>query len=255
MGEEELLTSRQKLFLDENPDATLATVPEDGDPLAGVSGWLGFLVVALIVLGPLATVVLTAGQLSDTKTLYPEVEGTSLWREAQIVTWISVAAFCLISVYAGLRLWKKLVWSSVWIAIACLWIAGPLLSIASLIALDEMGGEPNAADFGAAVGRPFVWALIWTVYLLVSKRVRRTYQKSLGRASADRLTLTRRTRQLLFFSACWLLLSFLYFQLIAPLGRYPEEAEIQRMWAIMLLPPFLFVFGSWAYTRFVGVND
>ena len=252
MGEEELLTPRQKRFLEENPEATLSAVPEKGDPLVGVSGWLGFLVVALIVLGPLVTIVLTAGQLNDTKTLYPEVVGTSLWRDAQIVTWISVAAFCLISVYAGLRLWKKLVWSSVWIAIACLWIAGPLLSVASLIALDEMGGEPNAADYGAAIGRPFVWALIWTIYLLVSKRVRKTYQRNLGRASAKGLTLSRRARQLVFFSACWLLLSFLYFQLIAPLGRYPDDGEIERMWAIILLPPILFTAGSWIYSRFVG---
>ena len=221
----------------------------------GVAGWLGFLVASLIVLGPVVTVIGTALEFSQTERLYPEVVGTSLWRTAQTITWGSVAAYCLVSIYAGARLLRKHVPSSVTISIVCLWIAGPLVAIVGLIALGNAGAEPTASDVGAALGRPIIWSTAWTLYLLYSRRVRDTYfgGRSISALTGDRWRSTgKRNRQLVFFSACWLVLSFAYFQVIAPLDLYPEDGEVQRMWAIVLLPPILLSLGSWAYARVVG---
>jgi hypothetical protein len=227
-------------------------------PLDEIGGWLWFLIASLIALGPILTVVTTALELSNAETLYPTITGSSLWQTAQIIAWCSVAVYCLISIYAGVRLLRKHVPSSVAIAILCLWLAGPLLSLAGLYALAEAGGEPNAADVGAAVGRPLVWATLWTLYLIFSKRVRQTYYGGSSIRSAVVLSwkgLGRRPRQLMFFSICWVVVFVLYFQVIAPPDPYPQPEEVRRMWAIILLPPVLTWLGSIGYARFVGSED
>lgn len=221
----------------------------------GVAGWLGFLVASLLALGPVLTIVMTFAEISDTELMYPWVVGTALWQDAQLITWASVAAYIIVSVYAGLRLLRKHVPASVGIAIICLWVAGPIVGMVSLFALQTAGANPTAADVGAALGRPLVWATVWTVYLLLSRRVRNTYLdgKSLKAVAAMRLrTAGRRQRQIIFFVACWIVLSFLYFQIVAPLEPYPLDEEVQRMWAIILLPPVLICIGWWGYVRFVG---
>jgi hypothetical protein len=226
--------------------------------LVGVEGWLSFLVAVLLFLGPVTTVVLTMVELNQTEELYPEVVGSALWDDAQLITWISVAAFCVVSVFAGWRLLKHHTPSSVFIAIVSLWVAGPIVSLISLAALDDAGGRVTAADVGATIGRPLVWATIWTLYLVFSRRVKNTYLagQTLGTAAiAPWRSVSKRSRQLVFFSLCWLVLSFLYFQLFEPMGRYPNDEEVETMWMIVLLPPFLLIIGSWAYRRIVGVED
>lgn len=257
MCEEELLTPRERRFLEENPDAVRTSKPQNNGELSGVEGWLLFLVVSLVVLGPLATILMTAADLNQATEIYPNAVGTALWENAKLIAWVSAAAFCIISVYAGITLAKKHVRSSVTVAIACLWTAGPVLGIASLMAMGQAGGEPNASDFGAAVGRPVIWAGIWTAYLLRSKRVQHTYlaEPNAERATYNRSGLTKRSRQLIFFSGCWVIMSFIYFMLMSPFGDYPGEDEVRRTWAIILLPPIIIVFGSWIYSRFVGSDD
>lgn len=222
--------------------------------LDDIGGWLWFLIASLIALGPVLTIVTTALELSNTESLYPTVTYSPLWKTAQIITWCSVGVYCLISIYAGVRLLRKHVPSSVAIAIACLWIAGPVLSLAGLYALAQAGGEPNAADVGQALGRPLVWATLWSLYLAFSKRVRRTYFRGGSIRSAavgSWKGLSRRSRQLIFFGTCWVVLAFLYFQLISPLDRYPEPQEVKRMWGIIFLPPILLWLGTIGYGRFV----
>jgi uncharacterized protein DUF2569 len=224
----------------------------------GVAGWLGLLVASLIVLGPVLSIVTTALSLADTERLYPGVQYSPLWKDAQIITWTSVGAYCFVSIYAGVRLLRKHVPSSVGIAIICLWLAGPLLAIAGLIALNQAGADTDAADAGAALGRPIVWATLWTLYLVFSKRVRTTYFRGASLKSALKgrwSAATRRSRQLIFFSLCWVIGSFLYFHIVAPLVAYPEPGEVKRMWAIILLPPFLLWAGAWSYSHFVGTED
>jgi hypothetical protein len=247
--------------MEAHENASPATPSQDkGYPAQfdGVAGWLGFLVASLIVLGPILSIVTTALELSNTEQLNPWVQYNPLWKTALFIAWGSVAAYSLVSIYAGIRLLRKHVPSSVVIAILCLWVAGPLLTWAGLIALSDAGAETNAADAGAALGRPIIWATFWTLYLIFSKRVRVTYLGGKRLKSAFRgnwRNITRRTRQFVFFGVSWVVLAFLYFQVVAPLDLYPERGEVQRMWAIILLPPLLLWLGAWAYARVVGNED
>lgn len=250
-------TPRERAFLEHNPGAALRDEDERAQ-LTGVTGLLGFLVAVLLLLGPVTTVLLTMLELNQTSELYPEVVGSALWENAQLITWLSVAAFCLISVFAGWRLLKHHTPSSVFIAIASLWIAGPIVSLVSLAALGDAGGQVTAADAGATVGRPFVWATIWTLYLVFSRRVKNTYFAGQGLrtvATSPWRSASKRTRQLAFFGFCWLALSFLYVQFFEPFGRYPNDEEVQTIWGIVLLPPILVMIGTWAYARVVGFDD
>jgi hypothetical protein len=201
---------------------------------------------------------LTYDDMKQTQELYPEVFGSALWRNAQQISWISAAAFCVISVFAGWRLLKDHRLVSVIIAIGSLWVAGPGLGLISLASLEHAGARISASDVGVVVGRPLVWAAIWTLYLLFSKRVRNTYLGglSLGAAVVRSVTsMNKRGRQVVFFGVSWSVLAALYFQILEPFGSFINGDEEQMMWTVILLPPILLWFGSWTYVRFVGVDD
>ena len=87
--------------------------------------------------------------------------------------------FSLISIAAGYTLWKKHVWKSVRWAVAAIWLIGPFSSLVTvLIAIPaaplfvEFGENPDI-DFYPT----FLWSIIWTSFLLRSKRVRNTYRR------------------------------------------------------------------------------
>jgi hypothetical protein len=257
MGDEEYLTPRERRFLEANPEAVRVSESQNVDVASGIEGWLLFLIVSLQFLGPLATILMTLADLNEAATLYPEVVGTPLWKSAQLIAWASTGLFCMISVFAGFTLAKKLVPSSVTVAIVCLWLAGPVLAAGTLFATSQVGVDASASDVGSAVMRPFIWATIWTVYLFRSKRVRNTYLggRPLWRVRNGGSGLSKRSRQLIFFSVCWLILSFFYFMLMSPFGDYPSDAEVHRTWAIIFGPPVILILGYWAYSRFVGTDD
>ena len=168
------LTPREKAFLDANPDAEMGPTYSE---LKGIGGWLGFLSASLVFLGPLVSIFSTLAQHSSAKALNPEISASPLWYKAQVIDWTSTLAYCVISVIAGILLIERWKSSTVPIVIACIWLAGPGLATLSLLVLDALvPGGANASDVGLSLGRPLIYSVIWTMYLLLSRRVKNTYR-------------------------------------------------------------------------------
>lgn len=252
--DEPLLTPLQRAYLEANPEASLtesAKVEATDQPrkLVGVEGWLYFFGISLFALGPLLTVAITASELSNLKALYPEAVGSSQWNSAVAAGWTATGIYCAISVFTGWRIFKRIMPSTIPIVVACIWLMGPGLGIISLMVAQDSGGANIAADAGAGLGRPLVYCVIWTIYLLRSKRVKNTYWSEVAPVkSSDRFN--RPARQFIFFAVCWIVLAFSYFTFISPPTPYNDDAP--NMWAIVLLPPVFVGVGAWAYRKFVG---
>lgn len=260
MEPEDGLTPRQKIAFAQSegsataqPEGLSSTSQSD---LTGVAGWLGFLTISLIALGPLVTLIMTGVQHMETETLYPSLVGTSLWQKAILIDWGLAVAYCAISIFAGVRLLNALVPSTVPIVIGCLWLSGPGLGIVGLMLANNLSPTgATASDAGASLGRPLIYATVWTIYLLRSRRVKNTYRANGAAASTGEgrlIALNRKTRQFLFLAICWIVLSSLYFLLIA---TRRELAYGPNPWAIIFLPPVLLAVGWWLYAKFVEGPD
>jgi len=261
MEEEDGLTPRQRIALAQGGSSATAQtdVSNSGSfesDLSGVHGWLGFLAISLVALGPVVTLIMTGVQHIDAESLYPSLVGTSLWQKAVLLDWIIAAAYSAISIFAGFRLLKAFVPSTVPIVIGCLWLSGPGLGIAGLLLANNLSPTgATASDAGASVGRPLIYATVWTIYLLRSRRVKNTYgiigaRSDLG--EGRRISLNKKTRQFLFLTICWIVLSSLYFLLFA---TRRELAYGPNPWAVIFLPPLLLAVGWWIYARFVDGPD
>lgn len=168
-SDEVFLTERQKAFLDANPEGSLssdASERRETPELKGVGGALLFLVVALTILGPLINALMTFSELQLAKEAIPAGGSREEWFVTQLVTWGLFAVYSAVSVTAGLLLLKRHKRSTILIVIGLIWLIGPILAFGvAFIVGDIVGGE----------GRSIVFSVVWTAYLLRSKRVKNTY--------------------------------------------------------------------------------
>ena len=168
---EQLLTPRQRLYLEANPDAYLAhssNAKTLGQPheVSGVGGWLLLLALSLAFFGPLISFAstyseLTLAQAGRQPSATDNLETTLVW---------GYCAFnACTSIYAGYRLFRlhKSSTIPIVIGIICL-IAGMQVMIAVLA-----GGTGGS---GVAAIRSTIWAFAWTAYLFKSKRVKNTFK-------------------------------------------------------------------------------
>lgn len=147
--------------------------------LAGVGGWLAFLVAGFIALGPLVGAARMLSEFQAAESSTSQLADNQLWISFKIASWGIFAVTAAISVSAGIVLNKIYRPSSVGYAIACLWVIGPIGNFAYLVAAVLTFGEKAAAEslpetLGGIIGAVIVSA-IWTAYLLLSKRVSDTY--------------------------------------------------------------------------------
>jgi hypothetical protein len=143
--------------------------------LRGVGGWLAFLVIVLAVLTPLRVLVSTLQLYGD-----PEIAAAfgSRWALIQAIEIGLSVATVLFSWYLAWRLNAVEVWRTVQIVIAGLWILSLGTLALEVLAVSLIGGLPLGAMVEATmfeVVRGFVFAGIWTAYLLKSRRVANTY--------------------------------------------------------------------------------
>lgn len=148
---------------------------------AGVFGWLGVLVFAMLVLWPLLIMIGIRGQLLAASLDFPQLQERYTWyyfRTAVLFVVISCAA---ISMIGGALLFKRRRKSSVFMAIAALWISGPIGHSFSFCLPALMYGYgdivSNIMRYSDVLITSVVIRVGCTVYLLVSRRVRRTYPK------------------------------------------------------------------------------
>lgn len=148
---------------------------EERQPLRGVGGWLLFLVLILIFIGPLRGALetyLTFQELSRSEPGYLEtVDG----QDTLMGAWLVWGVTTLFSISAGLLLAFRHRPSSVWFAVVVFWLIGPILN--GIILLDFYVYESQIdGELAFQFGKSFVFPIIWVLYLLLSDRVKNTYR-------------------------------------------------------------------------------
>lgn len=204
-GRDDLLTPREQAALDNHPEVQFVSRSQNrgnvGGPshrddtkywgwfssdvdaesrrdLVGVKGWLAFLAILLVVLGPIAKLYLTAADLNATEFQYPGIVDDPAWDVIGTLSWVSAALSVMVSVFAGYCLFSRHMPPTVPIVIACLWISGPGIStgtalIVPLLTLDRF----RSPELSAVLTNPLIYAIFWTAYLIFSRRVKNTYRR------------------------------------------------------------------------------
>lgn len=151
--------------------------------ISGVGGWLGILVVGLMVFGPLGEMSTYGNELLMMDKL-PQLANNAQHQNFMQVYRIILMVLVPIQFTAGYRLWKIHSPASVQFAILVIWL-GPLgsvlLKISEIIILD---GNASSFSIGEVLIPTVIVAGVWTTYLRRSVRVRNTYKIPQPNASA-----------------------------------------------------------------------
>jgi hypothetical protein len=145
-----------------------------GDGDRGVGGWLAFFLVTLGIFTPGASIILTLISLRD-----PEVASASAIYPslvpASIAMTVALTAACWFACWRFLKVFNR---QTVRIGIATLVFVGAMAVVIEPLVISAVMG----LDFGTVVAlngaegfRPVVYCTVWTLYLLLSKRVQNTY--------------------------------------------------------------------------------
>jgi hypothetical protein len=152
------------------------------DELRGVKGWLLTFVIIVAVISPVGSAIFVYNELyADPMVAYttdPRLDSGRLFE------WGLVAAQTLIGWFIAYRVFMVENWTTVRIAVAGVWIMGPVLAIIDIVGismiLNMSIGDVLAFSGPGELIRPFGFAIIWTSYLLKSERVANTYREAGG---------------------------------------------------------------------------
>lgn len=145
----------------------------------GAGGWLAVLIVILIAVRPLWEGIAQSAVFTRELQADPSLLHDVLWNRYRQIVWEVFFVNSLLSVSAGLLLWKLHRPVSVRYAMAVLWIIWPGSYIAVALVWLCLG-HPFIA-LGTIVQEwhgllvSLIAPLVWTIYLRYSKRVRNTY--------------------------------------------------------------------------------
>lgn len=134
----------------------------------GVRGWLSAFLIWLGIVSPVWTLGLTVAIVLRLNQANPGDAALMHEMGWDVLLWVVAILRAGTRIVAAVLMYFRRVPGSVWFALATLWFSGPLLIIGPWALLD---GEIN---FPGLV-RSSAIALAWTVYLLVSRRVKATY--------------------------------------------------------------------------------
>lgn len=163
------------------PPPKSAQSPAYGAEPQGVAGWLGVLVLSLAFFLPGLEVVVGL-RLYGQPGVLPE----DMFRALELVQWSAAAATTALCWFLAWRLARRLVWRSVEVTIAGLWIYASLVKGGQFLAVSIVTGIPlqMLAQSGTNLTLPLLFAFAWTVYLLRARRVAGTYPRPPARAKA-----------------------------------------------------------------------
>lgn len=148
--------------------------------ISGIGGWLWFLILQLMILGPLLGLGGLHNEFSEAIKQFPHIETNSQWQTYKQISWTIFAATAGINIAAGFRLWKIHAPESVNFAIISIWLAGPLGHIcyvaAAYFILGEAASKTILLIFISTISSCLI-AGLWTIYLMRSIRVKNTYRQ------------------------------------------------------------------------------
>jgi hypothetical protein len=155
----------------------MAYTDHDGSGVgAGVGGWLMFLVLVLGIFRPLAVVVsIYANLYADPKVA---LAYGPVWPAIQLFEWLLNAAMIAGCWYLVWRLYRIQVWRTVQITIAGLWLVSLIYQLVDLAGISLIAGvapERLISYVARPIVQSVIFSVLWTAYLLRSKRVANTY--------------------------------------------------------------------------------
>lgn len=146
--------------------------------LRGVGGWLLFLCVVLTIISPLAAFTSTLKEISDIESTNKALSIEAKWSDFKVALWMTVAIQQSIGFSAGYILGISLP-SSIRYAIFAIWFSGPVMTLISVGTLGRIADRAFDYDYSVALTTQLpghiAFAVVWTIYLKVSKRVKNTY--------------------------------------------------------------------------------
>ncbi len=151
------------------------------DTKAGVFGWLGILVFAMLVLWPLLLMIELRNTLLTAALDFPQLQERYTWYYFRTAMLFVVLTSAAISMIGGGMLLKRRTHSSVFWAILALWISGPIGQAFSFalpyLMYDHGTFTANIMRHADSFIGSIVVRLACTAYLLMSSRVKLTYPK------------------------------------------------------------------------------
>ena len=152
-------------------------VAPEQSTVSGVGGWLLFLIIGLMFLGPLMGAARINSDIMSTESVYPNLKTVALWSTYKSATWCIFLFVACLGFYAGLGLVKGRTTAIVNRAKIIIWIIGPAsgLILGVFLPIFIFGKFEPTTQFVGGVIASVIFALIWTGYLSNSKRVRATY--------------------------------------------------------------------------------
>ena len=142
--------------------------------LVGIGGWLGLLILWMVLLRPLAGAIMWK-RMHAAGSTDPSLPTNSTWLINTSVFWVMILGVATLSIYGGLRLWRDRTPGAISAAILILWISSPIAAVALLISEAYLKGGVAPSNAASTLGINFAVAAAWTAYLKRSKRVRETY--------------------------------------------------------------------------------
>ncbi|HEY1605475.1 MAG TPA: DUF2569 family protein [Allosphingosinicella sp.] len=156
------------------------------DQLYGVRGWLAFLCISLMALGPLANLAITFADLGEAQRANPLLAASPEWTTMKIVVWTITLVQVAMMIYTGWRLNHVFRRSTVKFTIVMLWVIGPVWGLLTVAVIGFLaGGNPFDSSTLFELARPAAWALAWTLYLIMSRRVANTYDQEGSEEQAE----------------------------------------------------------------------
>ena len=148
-----------------------------GNELAGVAGWLLFLIAVLVFISPAMGIARHLFDIREAEMLYPTLAEAGPWRAMKYAGWVVILVCSVISIHAGLGLARKRDRSVVRQAQIALWVIGPLATVVMLKGIPMLitGKGIDDGIFYLWMAVSVTGASIWTAYLSLSRRVKATY--------------------------------------------------------------------------------
>jgi predicted membrane protein len=148
----------------------------NGD-VRGVGGWLAFFLVTLGIINPLIIAVTGYQTLSDPQVAAAYGDSWPTLFNAELALIGVIVAMCW---FACWRFLNRFNGTTVTIGLVTLWALAILTVFGEAFMVSQIAGIDFGELMGALAGpeliRPFIYATIWSLYLLISKRVKNTYR-------------------------------------------------------------------------------
>ena len=135
----------------------------------GIRGWLLFFILWLGVLSPVFWIGFNIVIMRRMEQMNPDDAVLMRAMNWDVLLWVVTLIREAMHIAAALMLYFRRNSTSVWFAIAILWLAGPFLILGTWAAVQ---GELNVAG----LVRSALIAFVWTLYLFLSRRVKATYK-------------------------------------------------------------------------------